>query len=67
VNARNYAVTMAVCVDKASLLSGAATSRSESFRVNVEAEAETIRVLDAEIAELHQQLALEEGEGGDDG
>lgn len=54
-DARDFAVTLAVLVDKGALLAGHATSRSESASIVVHADEEATR---AEIAELRRELGL---------
>ena len=64
-NAKDFMVAAAIASEKAALLGGGATSRTESYsvsaRVDPEAERERIRQYDEEIALLNEELRRLEG------
>jgi hypothetical protein len=66
-DAKDYAITAAIATEKALLLGGQATSRSENYSIHAEAEAVISAELDEDIRALKAELELEEGGDPDDG
>jgi hypothetical protein len=65
-DAKDYAITFGICSEKAILLGGRATSRSETYQVTATIDDAEVRELEAETERLKQELAeLEAGGDGD--